>query len=118
MAICEQVMVPSSDDGSDPPRPPPRFGWSDGSMRSATDTAKQDRTVQVVGEIESYNELASSQRSRGQSIFRVMSDTICTPVGSPHDDKGQVLAKLGQEVLFGDGDSFGRHDGVKQSRYE
>jgi hypothetical protein len=62
--MCEQVMVPSSDDGFDPPRPPPRFGWFDGSMKSATDTAKQDRTVQVAGEIESYKELASSsQRS-------------------------------------------------------
>ncbi|KAH8083682.1 hypothetical protein HD553DRAFT_324559 [Filobasidium floriforme] len=115
MAICEQVMVPSSDDGFDPPRPPPRFGWSDGSMKSATDTAKQDRTVQVAGEIESYKELASSQRSWGQSIFCVMFDAVGTPVGSPHDDEGQILAKSGQEVLFGDGDSFGRHDGIKRS---
>jgi hypothetical protein len=46
MAICEQVMVPSPNDGSVPPRPPPRFGRSDSSMRSATDTAKQDQTVQ------------------------------------------------------------------------
>jgi hypothetical protein len=42
MAICEQVIVPSSDDGFDPPRLPPRFGWSNSSMRSATDTAKHD----------------------------------------------------------------------------
>jgi hypothetical protein len=118
MAICEQVMVPSSNDGSVPSRPPPRFGRSDSSMRSATDTAKQDQTVQVVGEIESHKELASSQRSRGQSIFHVMFDAICTPIGSHHDDEGQVLAKSGQEVLFGDGDSFGQHDGVKPSRYE
>lgn len=69
LAICEQVIVPSSDDGLDPPRPPPRFGWSDGSMRSATDTTKQDRIVQVVGKIDSYDELASSQRSWGQSVF-------------------------------------------------
>ena len=58
------------------------------------------------------------QRSWGQSIFCVTFDAICTPVGSPHDDEGQVFAKSGQEVLFGAGESFGWHDGVKQSRYK